>query len=329
MPTLDRAVLSLYIYDGTSGSQSSSNLRYTLAKQRIAGQSNILFEISDLVRDYIDHDFNNDYTSSAKWVTASTQLFDPDGNEFASGSPVVNHYVALDGYGYFEEGINPQGSDNALISVDRIYLPENTTGKFPILASGVGKVTIDSTDTQITDNGNSNQKIQYLTIPSTATSIKVYDTDDTTLLKTVTIDRICEPKYTSYKVTFVNKHGAYEDIYFFKKSVESMNVSDEKYKVNTIDTANVTYATYKGQENRYNVDARKSVSLNTGFVDEGFNEAIEELLLSENVWIRWENKTLPVIPKTKSMTYKTGLNDKIINYTVDFEFAFSKINNIR
>ncbi len=329
MPTLDRAVLSLYIYDGTSGSQSSSNLRYTLAKQRIAGQSNILFEISDLVRDYIDHDFNNDYTSSAKWVTASTQLFDPDGNEFASGSPVINHYVALDGYGYFEEGINPQGSDNALISCNTIYLPENTTGKFPILASGVGKVTIDSTDTQITDNGNSNQKIQYLTIPSTATSIKVYDTDDTTLLKTVTIDRICEPKYTSYKVTFVNKHGAYEDIYFFKKSVESMNISDEKYKLNTIDTANVTYPTYKGQENRYNVDARKSVSLNTGFVDEGFNEAIEELLLSENVWIRWENKTLPVIPKTKSMTYKTGLNDKIINYTVDFEFAFSKINNIR
>lgn len=329
MPTLDRAVLSLYIYDGTSGSQSSSNLRYTLAKQRIAGQSNILFEISDLVRDYIDHEFNNDYTSSAKWVTASTQLFDPDGNEFSTGSPVVNHYVALDGYGYFEDGINPQGSDNALISVSKIYLPENTTGKFPIFAEGVGKVTIDSTDTQITDSGNSNQKIQYLTIPASATSIRVYDTDDTTLIKTVTIDRICEPKYTSYKVTFVNQHGAYEDIYFFKKSVESMSVNDEKYKLNTIDTTNVTYPTYKGQENRYNVDARKSVSLNTGFVDEGFNEAIEELLLSENVWIRWENKTLPVIPKTKSMTYKTGLNDKIINYTVDFEFAFSKINNIR
>ena len=40
-------------------------------------------------------------------------------------------------------------------------------------------------------------------------------------------------------------------------------------------------------------------------------------------------KTLPVIPKTKSMSYKTGLNDKVINHTIDFEFAFSKINNIR
>ena len=329
MPTLDRAVLNLYIYDGTSGSQSASNLRYQLSKSRISGQDNILFEISDLVRDFIEHDFNNDYTSSAKWVTAVTNLFDTDGNEFASGSPVTNHYVALDGYGYFEEGINPQGSDNALISVNTIYLPENTTGKFPIFAEGVGKVTIDSTDTQITDNGNSNQKIQYLTIPASATSIRVYDTDDTTLLKTVTIKRICEPKYTPYKVTFVNKHGAYENIYFFKKAVESMSVSDEKYKVNTINTASVTYPTYKGQENRYNVDSRKSISLNTGFVGEEYNEAIEELLLSENVWVRWENKTLPILPKTKSLTYKTGLNDKTINYTVNFEFAFSKINNIR
>ena len=89
------------------------------------------------------------------------------------------------------------------------------------------------------------------------------------------------------------------------------------------------FVTHDRLENRYNVDSRKSISLNTGFVGEEYNEAIEELLLSENVWVRWENKTLPILPKTKSLTYKTGLNDKTINYTVDFEFAFSKINNIR
>lgn len=329
MPTLNKAVLKLYIYDGTSGSYTASDLRYTLAKNRITGQSNILFEISELVRDYLGQDFNNDYLSQTKWVTAITTLSDENGVEFASGSPVTNHYLALDGYGYFEDGINPQLSDDVLISVDKIYLPESTAGKLPILASGVGKVAIDSVDTQITDNGNSNQKIQYISIGSSATSIVVYDTDDTTVLRNIEVKRICEPKYTSHKVTFVNKHGAYQDMYFFKKAVESMTVTDSKYKSNTIDTTNVTYATNKGQEERYRVDAKKSISLNTGFVDEAFNESVEELLLSENVWIRWENKTLPVIPKTKQMTYKTGLNDKVINHTIDFEFAFSKINNIR
>ena len=59
------------------------------------------------------------------------------------------------------------------------------------------------------------------------------------------------------------------------------------------------------------------------------NQTIEELFFTENVWIRYEGKTLPIIPKTKSLQYKTSLNDKLINYTVDFDFAFDKINNVR
>ena len=69
--------------------------------------------------------------------------------------------------------------------------------------------------------------------------------------------------------------------------------------------------------------------MNTGFVKEDMNQTIEELYFSENVWIRYEGKTLPVIPTSKSLQYKTSLNDKLINYTIDFEFAFDKLNNIR
>jgi hypothetical protein len=329
MPVLDRAELELYIYDGTSGTYTDSDLKYELSKTRLSTQDNILFEISELVRDYIDITFNNDYLSTTKWVTAITRLYDADGDEFASGSPVTNNYLAMDGYGYFEDGINPQLSDNLLISNNTLYLPENTAGKLPIFAEGVGKVTIDSVDTQITDDGNSNQKIQYVTIPADSSTIQVYDTDDTTLLKTVTVNNVCEPKFTPYKLTFVNKFGAYQDMYFFKKSVESMAITDELYKANIINTSTLTYPTYKGQQERYNVSATKKVVLNSGFVNEDYNLAIEELLLSENVWIRWEGRTLPIIVRTKEHTYKTSLNDKLINHTLEFEFAFSKINNIK
>jgi len=69
--------------------------------------------------------------------------------------------------------------------------------------------------------------------------------------------------------------------------------------------------------------------MNTGFIKENMNQTIEELFYSENVYIRYENKTLAVIPKSKSLQYKTSLNDKLINYTVDFDFAFDRINNVR
>ena len=327
---LKSARLEIYIYSGTAGSYTSSDLKYTLDKDRITSQSNIIFEIGNLVRDYITHDFNNDYASVTKWVTVVKRLFDSTTSlEFTSGSPVTTNFLALDGFGTFEDEINPQLSTNALISADNIYLPENTAGKLPIFAEGVGKVVIDSSTTQITDSGNSNQKIQYITIPANTSTIQVFDTDDATLRKTITVNNVCEPKYTSYKVTFVNKFGAYEDLYFFKKTTETFTVSDETHKTNSINASTVTYPTYKGQQQRYNVNAITNLQMNTGFIKEDATKTIEELFLSENVFIRFDSKTLPIIPRSKSFVHKTSLNDKLINYTIDFEFAFNLINNVR
>ena len=149
------------------------------------------------------------------------------------------------------------------------------------------------------------------------------------MLKTISVTSLCEPKHTPYKITFVNKYGAFQDLYFFKKTAESTNVTDETFKRNTIANSTSTYQTYEGQRQRYNVNSQSSLSMNTGFIKEDMNQTIEELFFSENVWIRYEGKTLPVLPVSKSLQYKTVLNDKLINYTVDFEFAFDRINNVR
>ena len=328
MPVLNKVELDIYIYTGLS-SAYSGNRKYQLSKTRISSQSNITFEIANLVRDYISHNFNNNYPSDTVWVRTEARLYDPDGTEFASGSPEVDTYIAKDGYGYFEDGINPQLSDDLLMTSNNIYLNEGDTGKLPIFAQGVGKVTIDSVDTQITDDGNTNQKIQYITIPTTASTIQVYDTDDTTLLRTVNVYHICEPKYTPFKVTFVNKYGAYQDLYFFKRTDESFNITDERYKRNIVDLDSLSYATYKGQSARYNVKANTSLKMNTGFILEDMNSTIEELFLSEDCWIRFENSTLPVIPSNKQIEFKTSLGEKLANYTVNFDFAFNKINDVR
>jgi len=51
--------------------------------------------------------------------------------------------------------------------------------------------------------------------------------------------------------------------------------------------------------------------------------------LSEDCWIEIENKTLPINVASSSLNYKTHLNDKLINYTIQIDFAFDTINNIR
>lgn len=325
--SLKSVVVDLYVWDGTVSDQPVSPA-YTINKSVISGQTNITLEIAELVRDYFTITFNDDYNSIARYVRTVVSSFD-DSDEPFDTNPIVTTYVALDGYGYFEEGTNPELDRHALMSATNIYLPEGTAGKLPIFAEGVGKVIIDGVTTQITDNGNTNQKIQYVTIPADKSSIQVYDTDDTTLKKTITISNICEPKYTSFKVTFVNKFGAFQDLYFFKKTSEVTNVTDELFKKNIITNTSSTYNTYENQRGRINVNAQTSLTMNTGFIKENMNQTIEELFYSENVFIRYENKTLAVIPKSKSLQYKTSLNDKLINYTVNFDFAFDRINNVR
>tara|TARA_R110000868_G_scaffold39191_5_gene136605 strand:+ start:73 stop:1053 length:981 start_codon:yes stop_codon:yes gene_type:complete len=324
---LKRVEVDLYIWDGLE-TQQPTIPQYTVAKSRITGNDNITLEIGELVRDYINISFNNDYNSISRYVRAVVNSFD-DADEPFQTNPITSTYIALDGYGYFEEGANPELSRNALISADNIYLPENTAGNFPIFAEGVGKVIIDSNTTQITDSGNTNQKVQYITIPANSSTILVYDIDDSTLRKTITVTNICEPKFTPYKITFVNKFGVFENMFAFKKSSEVSNVTDELFKRNIVTNASSNYNTYDNQKSRMNVNAQTSLTLNTGFIKEDMNQTIEELFYSENVYIRYEDKTLAVIPTSKSLQYKTVLNDKLINYTVQFDFAFDRINNVR
>ena len=52
-------------------------------------------------------------------------------------------------------------------------------------------------------------------------------------------------------------------------------------------------------------------------------------MLSEKVWIYYEGQTLGVTIQTRSIDYQTILTEKLINYTIDVEFAYDTINNIR
>ena len=321
--------LQIYIYSGTSGSYADIDLKYTLSKSIIGSDTKIMFEIAELVRDYMTVSFDDDYLCNTLWVSTVGTIINENGLPYDYNSPVINHYLAFDGYGFFEDEANPQLSTDALITANTIYLPEGTAGKLPLFAEGVGKYIIDSTTTQVTDSGNSNQKIQYITVPANSSTIQVYATDDSTLKKTINVINVCEPKFTPYKVTFINRMGCFQDLWFFKKTTESFSVTDETFKKNTIANNTATYLVSSSQKERYNTNATKNIKLNTGFINEDSNSTIEELFLSENVWIRYGSDTLPVIPKSKSLTLKTSLNDNLANYTVDFDFAFNKINNVR
>jgi hypothetical protein len=68
----------------------------------------------------------------------------------------------------------------------------------------------------------------------------------------------------------------------------------------------------------------QSVRVNTGWVDENNSELIQDLLLSETILLDLK----PVTIKTEGTELKTSLNNKMINYEMEFDFSFDLINNV-
>jgi hypothetical protein len=68
----------------------------------------------------------------------------------------------------------------------------------------------------------------------------------------------------------------------------------------------------------------QSIRINTGWVDENNSELIQDLLLSETILLDLK----PVTIKTDGTELKTSLNNKMINYEMEFDYSFDLINNV-
>ena len=357
MATIQSATLKLWIYSGNFGSKDAANPTYTLQKDKLPSESGITFDIAELVKDYIEIRFTGDYDiiEQTAWVEYElTRVFD-DGSE----STLIGDFIAYNGYGDFEEGVNPELNPTLLQSNTTIYVPEGELARAPILRStnGTAKVeyyekgvlignvsqgmiidniTADNSD-YTADTELLDADVSILTTPigtgiaesEFADKMVIVATDGSTT--TVNVNYVCEPKFTPYKVTFLNKFGVLQDLWFFKKRTDNLNITKESYKRNTIDIGanDVSYSRYKSTKELYNINSDRSFTMNTGFVIEDFNEVIRQLLMTENAWISENNEVYPIVPKTSSLDYKTQLNDKLINFTIEFEYAYNDTNNIR
>jgi len=175
----------------------------------------------------------------------------------------------------------------------------------------------------IADSLNASELIQYLWIDTSEA-----DPTDTTIEITynselITLFLIDECRFTPIDIVFVNKAGAEQIITFFKKQVDSINVTDEMFESDRGQPIEGNH-----QFVRFNVNSKSKFTANTGFLPESNNETIRQLLLSEKVW-RYNDPTFtPLNASTKSQEFKTRQNDRLINYELEFEFGFNDINNV-
>ena len=331
---LTSTTLEIVIYFGIANT-SFGTPQYTLVSTAINDKVN--FEVSELIKDYIDTEFDGAFPSIPVDIEESTTIFvDYRITETTtSGTTVLTPVYgvrAFYGYGYFEDGANPT-FDNVFYLQTNNRILKNTSSTVTIPVDNTIATRVDwlyqlatVSSVVLTPETKIQNQISYLTNTG---NFNVDEVAIITSFKTlfVAIDSYEKCKYTPIKLTFINKYGAYQEIWMFANSILSMNTTEERYKSNIL--TNGTYNTYDPQIKLLTKNANQTLTLNSDYYPESYNEIFRQLFLSEKVWIYYEGQTLGVNIENKQITYKTSLTDSLINYTIDVSFAFDTINNIR
>jgi hypothetical protein len=354
---LTQVDFDIWIYTGEKITDQTTGSLFRLSASAV--NEIVTVEIAELVSDYILSTFDGDYECTNVWV-------DYRSLNYIQGQPgTYTTFTTLggfNGYGFFEDGANPQNNQSLLQSNTTILKLDDAPVNLPVDSSSTTSVSFyykgEQLYTQaISSSLESVDQIKYITNTTNGAddfqqrvlldggifegsicleefnndfSIFPVDTiylDGSNGVTLIKVKNIEECKYQPYKITFINKFGALQDIWFFKSSRESLTTKAEKFKRNIV--VNGSYDTSRHQQKVLTKNGNEKLSLNTGFYPESYNEIFKEMQLSEDCWIEINNQTLPLNVSSSSLEYKTSLNDKLINYTIDIEFAYDTINNIR
>jgi len=339
--------LDLYYWDGAPN-QSSSIANYTLVKYPNASNVGI-FDVGRIL--------NSTLTSSAETNPSNVKYFKVDGYyRYESSSIYVTSshvgsgtYKALDGYALFDEPIGQQ------ITSKSIHWPLMTDGPATqsVLSGdiGYGGVYVGTTGfTQpnklvysgslgngtftLSGSVSSSQQIQqYPQAPqsngfpistlSDDYSIQAYS-GSVALGSPVYYEVVCLQKYPNVRLKWKNRYGQFDWFSFYMVNKQSFSTEKRSYQpqLGTWSGTTLSYNQSDSSNLNYIVDSKQSIQINTDWIDESYNDIFKQLLVSEEIyWVKSATDLLPLTISTNSLTFKTGVVDKLIQYTFELDFG--------
>lgn len=335
--------LELFLWnDGTS---EPSTPTYTFTKS-IASSTQIanVYNISPYIREYIDNVAPDD-TTELMWVNVKVKRYKETSIGTYASALDTTYYAGVNGYTLYTDGVNKTDANDEFVvlannNIEITYEEGIAEADYPyvnVYADLTSPAEIIATYKD--KRGRNEVNVTYDTgdkgvikIPFRTTSIK-YDKGNTLdikwrttgeyvdVTKSFVVTPICEPKHTPIQCQFINRYGGWQFLTFFK--AQSTNIQTQGTTFRMLPSA-VNYDTSKAQTKSFNINGQQSIRLNTGWVNENYSELIQDLLLSETILL----DGVPVEIKTTQSDLKTSIRDRNINYELEFDYAFSLINNV-
>jgi hypothetical protein len=290
------------------------------------------YNISPFIREFIKHTTlqaqpaTTSATPTTQWCNVLVKKYKKTTTTFVLVGTNLD-VKAIDGYGFFLDGSNPSLPEYSLIPADYQYNIDSSVGWITVYTGSIRKARwtnldtlVVNTETMTADTFRDVSKV-YTGWESVGNKLEFLDISDTVLFTyNFTPKESC--KYTPVRIDFVNRFGAWRREWFYAASNDTLTVEGSEYNLMLENFPSYLYT--EGQRKMFNVNGKNSIKVNTNWVDESFKNVISEIMLSENILI----DGLPAKLNTKTIDLQKHINNKMINYQLDFEFAYDAINNI-
>jgi hypothetical protein len=135
----------------------------------------------------------------------------------------------------------------------------------------------------------------------------------------------CQQKYPNIRIKFKNRFGVLQ--YINMDMINRKSISSEKRtyqpQLGSWTQRTLSYNEWDSQTLNYIVDSKQNIICNTNWLDEGWNEILKQLLVSNEIYWCQENTThvKPLTIITSNINFKTGVNDHLIQYQFEFQYG--------
>ena len=337
----------LYYWTGTTA-QSGSAGDYTLVKYPNESKTGI-FDVSRIVNSTLQDTLQSN-TSNVGYLAIETYISFYTGSTFVTGSRTRSiPYKYIDGYQLFQETIGqevytltphwPLMTDGP-VTQSVLLTNSGSAGVYVGTTGGIqpNKIVYTSAfqTAEYAISGNTTTSGQIATYPigPAQTGFPLSGSYDsytiqaksggTSLGQSIKYEVICPDKYPNIRVKWKNRYGQWDFFNFNMVNRQSFSVNRSLYEpqIGSWGGRTLTYQNYDSSNINYLVDTAEAISVNTDWVSEDYNDIFKQLLVSDEIyWLYDEVGIRPITIKTPSITFKTGVVDKVIQYAFDFDFG--------
>ena len=341
-----------------TGSQSASGSGefWTLAKYPSAQGKTGIFDVSRIVDSTLTQ-LTQTNVSATTYFKLNSYYRYFNGSSYITGSNIESEpYLAIDGYQVFPETIGQQiqtltphwpimtdgpasqsimidnngemavykgylGSTPGLSANQMIYSGSNNSTYIYTLFGSLSTDTNEQVDTfpigpNETDFPLNRTGLEWFTIAPAYNAVPIG--------QSIKFDVVCNQKYPNIRIKWKNRYGEFDYLNFNMVNRKSMDSTKRTYQpqLGSWTGRTLSYNEYDSQNLNYIVDSKQNILVNSNWLSESYNDILKQLLVSNEIyWDTDDGHVKPLTIVTSNIQLKTGVVDKLIQYSFEFQYG--------